>query len=181
MEAMMKEQDGVRIQTEAELIKYCHGVAGTIGLMTCPIFGVTDPDAMKHADDLGIAMKLTNICRDVHEDADRDRIYLPSDFFENTASIDELLSKNIESLTEISRIKTRLLSLADERYESGEAGIRYLPLRMRIVVRWAGRMYREIGELIKQDPSLYHAKRAVVPGTKKMRILLPCLLLAFVS
>ena len=181
MEAMIKEQDGVRIQTEAELIKYCHGVAGTIGLMTCPIFGVTDPDAMKHADDLGIAMQLTNICRDVHEDAERDRIYLPSDFFENTPSIDGLLSKNIESLTEISRVKSRLLSLADERYESGEAGIRYLPMRMRIVVRWAGRMYREIGELIKQDPSLYHANRAVVPGTKKMRILLPCLLLAFLS
>jgi len=136
---------------------------------------------MKHADDLGIAMQLTNICRDVHEDAKRDRIYLPADFFDNTPSIDGLLSKNAESMAEISRIKAQLLSLADERYANGEAGICYLPMRMRIVVRWAGRMYREIGELIKQDPSLYHANRAVVKGTKKMRILLPCLLQAFVS
>nr|ABL97829.1 crtI/crtB [uncultured marine bacterium HF10_49E08] len=181
MEAMIGELDGVRIQTEDELIKYCHGVAGTIGLMTCPIFGVSDPDAMKHADDLGIAMQLTNICRDVYEDAESDRIYLPADFFENIPSVEGILSKNPESVAEISQIKTRLLSLADDRYASGEAGIRYLPMRMRIVVRWAGHMYREIGELIKRDPSLYHANRAVVTGTKKMRILLPCLIKAFVS
>ena len=180
MEAMIGEQEGVRIQTEAELLKYCHGVAGTIGLMTCPIFGVTNPVAMQHADDLGIAMQLTNICRDVYEDAERERIYLPADFFENMPSIEGLLTKNSEYLIEINQVKTRLLSLAEERYASGEAGIRYLPLRMRIVVRWAGRMYREIGELIKQDPSLYHSNRAVVTGTRKMRILLPSLFQAFV-
>ena len=84
-------------------------------------------------------------------------------------------------MAEINQIKTRVLSIADERYVSGEVGIGYLPLRMRIVVRWAGRMYREIGELIKRNPSLYHANRAVVPDTKKMRILLPCLVKAFVS
>ena len=181
MEAMVKEQDGVRIQTETELIKYCHGVAGTIGLMTCPIFGVTDPDAMQHADDLGIAMQLTNICRDVHEDAERDRIYLPEDFFEKMPTVERLLSENLESLEEINQVKTRLLNLADERYASGESGIGYLPLRMRIVVRWAGRMYREIGELIKQDPSFFHTNRAVVSGNKKIRILLPSIFQAFVS
>ena len=180
MEAMIGEQEGVRIQTEAELLKYCHGVAGTIGLMTCPIFGVTNPVAMQHADDLGIAMQLTNICRDVYEDAERERIYLPADFFENMPSVEGLLTDNSEYLIEINQVKTRLLSLAEERYASGEAGIRYLPLRMRIVVRWAGRMYREIGELIKQDPSLYHSNRAVVTGTRKMRILLPSLFQAFV-
>ena len=180
MEAMIGEQEGVRIQTEAELLKYCHGVAGTIGLMTCPIFGVTNPVAMQHADDLGIAMQLTNICRDVYEDAERERIYLPADFFENMPSIEGLLTDNSEYLIEINQVKTRLLSLAEERYASGEAGIRYLPLRMRIVVRWAGRMYREIGELIKQDPSLYHSNRAVVTGARKMRILFPSLFQAFV-
>ena len=180
MEAMIGEQEGVRIQTEAELLKYCHGVAGTIGLMTCPIFGVTNPVAMQHADDLGIAMQLTNICRDVYEDAERERIYLPADFFENMPSVEGLLTDNSEYLIEINQVKTRLLGLAEERYASGEAGICYLPLRMRIVVRWAGRMYREIGELIKQDPSLYHSNRAVVTSARKMRILLPSLFQAFV-
>ena len=171
----------MRVQSEAELIKYCHGVAGTIGLMTCPIFGVTDTEALQHADDLGIAMQLTNICRDVHEDAEKDRIYLPADFFENLPTVSTLLSENSKSLAEINLVKSRLLRIADQRYASGEAGIRYLPLRMRIVVRWAGRMYQEIGELIKKDPSFYHANRAVVTGTKKMRILLPSFFRAFVS
>jgi phytoene synthase len=74
-----------------------------------------------------------------------------------------------------------LLSLANEHYASGERGIHFLPLRMRMVVRWAGRMYKEIGELINEDPVRYHQNRAVVSGSKKMRILLPCLFKAFVS
>jgi phytoene/squalene synthetase len=181
MEAMIGEQDGVRIQTESELIKYCHGVAGTIGLMTCPIFGVTDANAMKHADDLGIAMQLTNICRDVHEDAKSDRIYLPAEFFENSPTVAGLLSENSQCLKEVSSVKSRLLSLANEHYASGEKGIHFLPLRMRMVVRWAGRMYKEIGELINEDPVRYHQNRAIVSGSKKMRILLPCIFKAFVS
>lgn len=180
MEAMIGELEGVRIQTDAELIKYCHGVAGTIGLMTCPIFGVTDPAALQYADDLGIAMQLTNICRDIREDAQRDRIYLPAESFDHWPTASDLLSANPASMAEINQAKLRLLAIADQRYASGEVGIRYLPLRMRIVVRWAGRMYREIGELIKEDPSLHHSKRAVVSNRKKTRILLPCLFRAFV-
>ena len=65
---------------------------------------------------------------------------------------------------------------ADCRYISGEQGIRYLPWRMRIVVRWAGRMYSEIGELIQDNPEFYHNKRAVVGGLKKLIILIPCLI-----
>ena len=134
MDAMLREQEGVRIKSEAELLEYCHGVAGTIGLMTCPIFGVTEPDALQHADDLGIAMQLTNICRDVREDAENDRIYLPADFFTTSPSVSDLLSKDSKWIEETVLVKRRLLSLAEERYASGEAGIRYLPFRMRIVV-----------------------------------------------
>ena len=179
MDAMLRELDGVRIKSEAELLEYCHGVAGTIGLMTCPIFGVTDPDALQHADDLGIAMQLTNICRDVREDAENDRIYLPADFFGTSPSVSDLLSKDSKWIEETVSVKRRLLSLAEARYASGEAGIGYLPFRMRIVVRWAGRMYREIGELIRNDPTSYHSERAVVRSGKKLRILLPSLGRAF--
>jgi phytoene desaturase len=179
MDAMIRELDGVRIKSEAELLEYCHCVAGTIGLMTCPIFGVSDPDALQHADDLGIAMQLTNICRDVWEDAENDRIYLPADFFGTSPSVSDLLSKDSKWIEETVLVKRRLLSLAEERYASGEAGIGYLPFRMRIVVRWAGRMYREIGELIRNDPTSYHSQRAVVKSGKKLRILLPSLGRAF--
>lgn len=181
MEAMIKELDGVRIKTETELIEYCHGVAGTIGLMTCPIFGVKNPDAMRHADDLGIAMQLTNICRDVREDAENNRIYLPAEFFDNPPTTSRLLNGQPSSMEEINQVKSRLLNLADERYVSGEAGIHFLPWRMRIVVRWAGRMYREIGELIKNDPNYYNSNRAVVSNRKKLGVLLPCIFQAFTS
>ena len=177
MAAMIQEQNGVAMKTESELLAYCHGVAGTIGLMTCPIFGVTDKKALKHADDLGIAMQLTNICRDVFEDAKNGRIYLPAEYFESPPSPSDILQNNSNTdLNEITSNKNRILMEADGRYTSGEQGIRYLPWRMRIVVRWAGRMYREIGELIQNNPELYHDKRAVVGGLKKLGILMPCLI-----
>ena len=176
MSAMLKEQDGVAIESMDELIEYCHGVAGTIGLMTCPIFGVTNKTALKHADDLGIAMQLTNICRDVREDAENDRVYLPAEFFTTKPTPSYFLNTESKmSLEEITSVKMRLLQEADKRYLNGEKGISFLPWRIRIVVRWAGRMYREIGELIKENPETFHDKRAVVGKWKKLGALLPCL------
>lgn len=66
-----------RYATWDELRAYCYHVAGTVGLMVAPILGCQDPGALRHAADLGIAMQLTNILRDVGEDAELDRLYLP--------------------------------------------------------------------------------------------------------
>ena len=96
--------------------------------MTCPIFGVSDSNALQHADDLGIAMQLTNICRDVREDAENDRIYLPAEYFESSPLISELISQDEKAIREITQVKNRLLNLAEVRYASGERGIRYLPI-----------------------------------------------------
>jgi phytoene synthase len=68
-----------RYATWADLRAYCYHVAGTVGLMVAPIFGCRDPRALGHAANLGIAMQLTNILRDVREDAELGRIYLPLD------------------------------------------------------------------------------------------------------
>src|SRR5690606_23084968 len=67
----------VRMRTDEEFLQYCYRVAGTVGLMMCGVLGVRDVGARRHAIDLGIAMQMTNICRDVLEDAKRDRVYLP--------------------------------------------------------------------------------------------------------
>ena len=67
----------VGIRTELELLQYCYQVAGTVGLLMCDLFEVQDPIARHHAVDLGVAMQLTNICRDVEEDARNHRRYLP--------------------------------------------------------------------------------------------------------
>jgi phytoene synthase len=68
----------VRIDDDAGLLRYCYRVAGTVGLLMCPVLGVTDRAALPHAIDLGIAMQITNICRDVAEDLTMDRVYLPA-------------------------------------------------------------------------------------------------------
>ena len=85
------------MQSEAQLLEYCHGVAGAIGLMLCPIFEVNDKKAFEHANNLGIAMQLTNICRDVFEDAENDRIYLPADLFSSALTTADLTSEDFDS------------------------------------------------------------------------------------
>ncbi len=175
MQAMLMEQQGVTIQSETELIKYCHGVAGTIGLMLCPIFGVKDKKAMEHANNLGIAMQLSNICRDVREDAENDRIYLPAELLPSKLNTEDLIIGDIDTLEVISAAKGHLLKMADELYISSNAGIDYLPWRMRIVVRWAAKMYREIGIVIRSRPNHFYKNRAVVNKPRKMQFLILCL------
>ncbi|MCO4756079.1 MAG: squalene/phytoene synthase family protein, partial [Bacteriovoracaceae bacterium] len=67
------------ILNESDLMLYCYRVAGVVGLMMCPLIGVRDLRANPHAIDLGLGMQLTNICRDVLEDAQNGRVYLPED------------------------------------------------------------------------------------------------------
>ena len=175
MQAMLTEQDGVRIRSEEELLEYCYGVAGTIGLMLCPIFGVKDKEAHEHAKNLGIAMQLTNICRDVREDAENDRIYLPASLFEGGISTSDLVSDSTDTRDKTIAVKDNLLQLADDLYASSEAGIKELPFRMRIVVRWAARMYQEIGIVIRSNPNHFYKDRAVVKRPKKVYFLIQCL------
>ena len=66
-----------KMENNKALFSYCYGVASTVGLSMCHLLGVTDKRAFYHAIDLGIAMQITNICRDVCEDFDNNRIYLP--------------------------------------------------------------------------------------------------------
>jgi phytoene synthase len=180
MEAMRDEQGEVRFATEKELLTYSHGVAGTIGWMTSPMLGVTDSKALKHAIDLGIAMQLTNIARDIFEDAERDRVYLPAEYLNSPITPAELRQPGHSGrLEEVLAAKARLIDLAEEYYASGEAGMRYLPLRMRIVIRWAASMYRSIGLLIKKNPRIFERKRAVVGWMKKTSSLPRCLFLSF--
>ena len=131
--------------------------------------------ALEHANNLGIAMQITNICRDVREDAENDRIYLPADLLPSKLSIEDFISGNIETLKAISSTQERLLKMADELYVTSSAGIDYLPWRMRIVVRWAAKMYREIGTVISYNPNHYYKNRAVVNWLIKMYFLFQCL------
>ena len=90
--SLMADTGKVRIQHHNDLIRYAYGVAGTVGIMVCKVVGARDPSALPFAIDLGIGMQMTNIARDVVEDARRDRIYLPADAFNEPVRPDQILS-----------------------------------------------------------------------------------------
>ncbi len=79
IDGMAMDLEQTRYLDFATLERYCHRVAGVVGLMSASIFGYTEPATLGYARDLGIAFQLTNICRDVGEDARRGRIYLPQE------------------------------------------------------------------------------------------------------
>ena len=111
----------------------------------------------------------------MREDAENDRIYLPAELVPSKLNTEDLILGNIDTLEVISSAKRHLLKMADDLYISSSAGIDYLPWRMRIVVRWASRMYREIGNVIRTEPKRFHENRAVVGQTKKMFFLIKCI------
>ncbi|HET7544038.1 MAG TPA: phytoene/squalene synthase family protein [Polyangiaceae bacterium] len=153
----------VQIATNDELLVYCYRVAGVVGLMLCHVFGLSDPSARENAAHLGIAMQLTNICRDVLEDAQRHRRYLPT----------ELLTASVEGENEreqVCRAVRRLLELAERYYRSADGGFYALPLRAALAARAARRVYAAIGQELAARDFDALAGRVVVPPWKKLAL-----------
>ena len=149
-----------KMESKKDLIKYCYGVASTVGLSMCHLIGIKEKQAYYHAIDLGIAMQLTNICRDVQEDYENNRIYLPE-------IKEEYLENNLND--QIRTIQDKYLLLADQYYKSGCDGLRYLPLRLRFVIFIAAKLYQRIGKEIKINNN--YKERAYVSGIKKLGLL----------
>jgi phytoene synthase len=143
------------------LFHYCYQVAGTVGLMMCAVLGVDDEVAHRHAIDLGIGMQLTNICRDVLEDAARDRVYLPRNRF------DVAPAAVPDAAQPVREVVADLLAIADARYASGRQGYRYIPLRTRAAIAIAGRLYQGIGHRLRRNGCDALAGRTVVPAWEK--------------
>ena len=137
----------VRLDSEASLVRYAWQVAGTVGVMMCAVLDVHDPRARPFAIDLGIAMQLTNIARDVGADAALGRRYLPAAWVGplEPAAIAAPDAATQRVLADGTR---RALALAERYYRSGEAGLGFLPWRARLAILAAARMYRAIGARI---------------------------------
>ena len=140
----------VAVSDEKELLQYCYRVAGTVGLMMCNVLKVKDPRALAHAIDLGIAMQLTNIARDVSDDAKIGRRYLPATWVKSCKPA-EILSPSKEQIILIQNAVERLLLLAEKYYASGFIGLPFLNFRVRFVVLVAGRIYRRIGAKLRKS------------------------------
>ena len=174
---LVSDLDPVRIPDEGALLRYAYRVAGTVGVMMCGVLDVHRPEAYSHAIDLGIAMQLTNICRDIAEDAALGRRYLPA------SMIGEMDPEKLRLPAEDLQPRLRecvasLLYKADRYYASGEAGLSYLPVRARSGILVAGRVYREIGWRQRARDCNYWLNRVVVSDREKVAITASTLLTA---
>jgi phytoene synthase len=171
---MQMDVRGVRYDNIDQLLSYCYCVASTVGLMSCHVMGVSDVRALRHAAHLGVALQLTNICRDVLEDWGRDRLYLPADVLarHGVRSLDLALGGRFpdHAAAGCRGALRELLALADRYYASGRAGLVYLSPRCAFAVDTARRVYRAIGAGIARHDYDVRAPRAVVSLPRKLAL-----------
>ena len=174
LDGMLSDQTAVAFNSEAELLRYCHAVAGTVGLMMCRVLNCKDQRADSFAIDLGIAMQLTNIARDVLEDAKMERRYLPASWINVPAS--KISASNVACRASVASAIERVLDLAEEYYASALVGIRLLPFRSRFSISVALRIYRQIGVLLQRRHLRWWDGRIYVPASEKVLLTLRSLL-----
>ena len=168
LEGMQFDMNRVRVQDDAELALYCYRVAGVVGLMMAPILGTTEASALRHAVDLGIGMQLTNISRDVGEDARRDRVYLPAARLISAGTTSDALVSEGAPPAAIHHVVRTLLDDAEIYYASGKQGLRYLPFRARVAIAVAAKLYRAIGHRVRALREHSLQKRAIVSPWRKI-------------
>ncbi len=170
LEGMEWDVEGRRYANLEELHAYAARVAGTVGAMMTLLMGEREPKALARACDLGVAMQLTNVARDVGEDARRRRIYLPLDWLKDV-DVEAWLERPAP-IPEIKSVVRRLLDEADALYRSADRGIAMLPRDCRIAIRAARLVYSDIGRTIAAADFDSVTRRAVVPRSRKLWLLL---------
>ena len=176
IQGLEMDHESVRYETMSELKLYCYRVASTVGLMLCYIMGIFHISALEKAANLGMAMQLTNIARDVKEDFGRGRIYLPLEWVRANGITPESLMTDKGKLFEVVK---KLLKEAECLYESGLKGIEFLPLRSAFVICIAGLAYREIGrKILLVGPEALDRRVSVTRGRKFQLIVLALFMIA---
>jgi phytoene synthase len=167
LDGMQMDVEGAHIPDDDTLKLYCYRVAGVVGLMMSKMMGVTDPRAHQHAVDTGLAMQMTNIARDIREDLERNRVYLPTTWLAKS----NMQVKHFPG-SSFAPLAKRLVDEAEVLYRSGEQGLRYLPLRAALAVACAQSIYREIGRQVVRRGERAWDSRTVVTLPKKIALAL---------
>jgi len=172
IDGLLQDQKPVRIKDQAALLRYAYRVAGTVGLLMCHVLDCDADRARAHAIDLGIAMQLTNIARDVLEDAEMGRRYLPASWVgavtpEQISAASQQLGDPLTPL--VADAVHRLLDLAERYYQSGACGFGYLPFRAHVAIAVAARVYRQIGIQLANTGYAWHRGRQVTGRATKIR------------
>lgn len=171
LEGMAMDVRGDRYETLDDLKLYCYRVAGTVGLMMTHIMGLSHEKALKNACDLGTAMQLTNIARDIRDDFEMGRIYLPMAWMKE-AGLNAQQLMAAESRDALVFLVKRLLGEADTLYRSGDEGLKYLAFGAALPIASARRIYAEIGRRVLARGKFAWDSRTVVSLARKIMVLL---------
>ena len=174
LDGLIFDQGIVNINDNNQLIQYCYRVAGTVGVLMCIALECTEKDARKFAIDLGIAMQLTNIARDVLEDAKIGRRYLPVSKNLNLSAqeirdIAENIKLNFKKINSLYKDKEIIL-LSDQYYSSGKKGLYFLPFKIRIAIAVASNVYREIAVVLERNSFSWYDGRVYTSLLKKIKV-----------
>lgn len=169
IEGFALDADGWRPQTETDLLKYCYHVAGTVGCMMAVIMGVDpdDVDTMDRANALGWAFQLANIARDVGEDAEGGRCYLPRDWLEEMG----IAANDVRAPAHraaLGQLGARLAAMAQIHEASARIGARKLPFRARWAVLSAAGIYGDIAREVARRGEAAWDSRVVTSRAMKL-------------
>ncbi len=162
---------GVSCETLDDVYAYSARVAGSVGAMMTVLMGVRDADVLARACDLGVAMQLTNIARDVGEDARAGRLYLPRNLLREAGIDPRTWLAAPQWRPEIGAVVSALLRDADRLYRRAEGGIAGLPASCRPAIFAARHIYAEIGMEIARNNFDPVTARARVSGRRKLALM----------
>lgn len=162
----VEERHYLRVQ---DLLEYCYHVAGVVGLMMAQVMDVRDDRTLDRACDLGMAFQLTNIARDIVEDAAVGRCYLPAQWLDELG-IPRAQLGDAAFRPALAVLAQRLVGLAEPFYQSAEAGITELPWRSAWAIATASGVYREIGIKVRAAGAAAWDERVSTSKADKLRL-----------
>ena len=170
---------GRTYETLSDTLSYAARVASTVGAAMTAIMGCREPHMLARACDLGLAMQLTNIARDVGEDAASGRLYLPADWLVAEGVDPAAFLRDPQPLPGVRRVVLQVLEVADGLYALGDAGLAALPRDVRPAMLAARFIYADIGRVIRAADGDSVTSRAFVSGGRKGLLLGRALLSSF--
>jgi phytoene synthase len=172
LEGLEWDVEGRAYETLPELHAYAARVAGSVGAMMAALMGARTPDLVARACDLGVAMQLTNIARDVGEDARAGRLYLPRAWLREVGVDPEAWLAEPIYRPEIGRVVARLLRHADELYARADGGIANLDPAFRPAIFAARYFYAQIGARLEDRGLDSVSRRTSVPAWRKAGLMI---------
>ena len=173
MEGINSDKNFKRFKDNSELLRYCYKVAGVVGLMMIKALDIKQSEAKYFAIDLGMAMQLTNISRDIMQDYKKNRIYIPENTGINKDNISDMTSENEIKLK---KVVNQIILKSEIYYKSSLNGLRYIPIRSRLAILVSLRIYQGIGIKITKTGKKFIHENLYVTNIEKTLIVAKALI-----